>query len=113
MIAELRKRQERDLALAKERKEKLSQASLKKNYRDRRLTDLLSNVEPIAAAERDPHRLLSATKASEAAKVYAEDLDAAEQRRATIGAHGASIAMSGRDLTFIGRAKPTWMRPSN
>lgn len=87
-------------------------ASAKKTERDRKLSDLMS-AAPEPVVERDPARLLSATKASQAAKVYGEDLDAAERKRSTAGAHSGTVAMSGRDLQFAGRAKPTWMRPPN
>lgn len=61
-------------------------------------------------AERDPQRLLSGTKASELNKLSYEALDAAERRRSTAGAHGGSVAMSGRDLQYAGRATPQWMK---
>eukprot|EP01031_Cornospumella_fuschlensis_P029120 gene29120-35146_t len=109
--AELRRRQEQDLELARQRKEKLDEIAMKTNERERRVTELLREVKPVAGAERDPSRVLSGTKAYEAGKVYVEDLDEAEHKRATRGAHSATIAMSGRDLQFTGRAKPTWMRP--
>jgi hypothetical protein len=110
LIVELKRRQERDLELARQRKEKFTMQAAKKTERNRRVSDLMQHTaEP--AVERDPNRLLVPTKASQAAKVYGEDLDAAEHRRATIGAHGQAIAMSGRDLAFSGRSKPAWMRP--
>lgn len=108
---ELKRRQERDLESAKLRKEKSDQQSLKKNERERKISDM--TVAGVPEVSRDPNRLLTNTKASEANKVYEEDLDAAQHRRATIGAHGAAIAMNARDLRFAGRAIPLWLRPHN
>lgn len=110
VLAELKRRQERNMELAKQRKEKFVVQAQKKNERDRRLSDLLNNA-PEPMVERDPARLLNSTKASEAARVYSEDLDAADRRRSTGSAHSSAVAMSGRDLQFAGRAKPVWMRP--
>eukprot|EP01039_Chlorochromonas_danica_P006426 gene6426-7085_t len=107
---ELKRRQERNMELAKQRKEKFVVQAQKKNERDRRLSDLLNNA-PEPVVERDPARLLNATKASEAQRVYSEDLDAADRRRSTGGAHSSVVPMSGRDLQFAGRTKPVWMRP--
>lgn len=60
---------------------------------------------------RDPARLLAATKASEAGRLTEVDLDAAQHRRMSVGAHLANVAMTGRDLRFTGRTQPMWMRP--
>lgn len=61
-------------------------------------------------AERDPDRLLAGTKASERNKLTYEALDAAERRRNSLGAHGANIALSARDLQYAGRATPQWIK---
>lgn len=104
---ELRRRQERDLELAKQRKARNLQQQASAADKDRRLADLAKGLQP--DVERDAGRLLTATKASEHAKVHAEDLLTAEERRHSAGAHSAAMAMSGRDLLFSGRAKPAWM----
>lgn len=65
---------------------------------------------PTVEVERDPARLLAATKASERNALSYEALDHAERRRTSAGAHGAAVPMSGRDLQFAGRATPQWMQ---
>jgi hypothetical protein len=95
--------------LAKMRKGKADQQAMKKTERERKLNSGPNLFD--GEVQRDPARLLHATKASEAAKVHEEDLDAAQHRRASSGAHNAPIAMSGRDLSHVGRATPAWMRP--
>jgi len=96
------------LELARQRKEKAALHALKKTERDSKVAEARA-PEPIV--ERDRTRLLASTKAFEASKVHGEDLDAADRRRSTSGAHSKPIAMTARDLQFAGRAKPTWMRP--
>jgi len=105
----LRRRQTRDLELAKTRSEKIDQSNQKKTMRERSVREaavVVSSTE----AERDPSRLLARTKASESNSLTYEGLDQAEQRRRSAGAHGAPIAMTGRDLQFSGRATPQWVK---
>ncbi len=96
------------MELAKMRKGKADQQAMKKTERERKLSSGPNLYD--GEVQRDPSRLLHATKASEAAKIHEEDLDAAQSRRANTGAHSAPVAMSGRDLAFGGKATPTWMR---
>ena len=86
---------------------------MKKTERERKLNSVPNAYE--LEVSRDPSRLMSATKASEASRINEEDLDAAQQRRASAGAHSARVAMTGRDLVGSGgggaRATPAWMKP--
>ena len=109
VIAALRSRQSRDLLAAQTRKKTVDAATSKKTERERIITE--AKVE-VAGKEvtRDVNRLLSDTKASEANRLTYDDLDEAERRRATGGAHDSNVAMTGRDLQFGGRAVPNWMR---
>ena len=105
----MRRRQQQDLEFAKDRKAKAAFVQLQRTERERRISEI--PVVPIADAMRDPNRLLTGTKASESARVTEVDLDAAAHRREKVGAHSSNMAMTGRDLQFVGRATPTWMRP--
>ena len=84
-------------------------AAQKKNQREKTIMEAAVPVTGLPA-ERDPQRLRSATKASEGNRLTYEALDQAQQRRGSIGAHGANIALSGRDLQYAGRATPQWMK---
>eukprot|EP00599_Poterioochromonas_sp_BG-1_P006502 CAMPEP_0173149936 /NCGR_PEP_ID=MMETSP1105-20130129/10638_1 /TAXON_ID=2985 /ORGANISM="Ochromonas sp., Strain BG-1" /LENGTH=578 /DNA_ID=CAMNT_0014064929 /DNA_START=42 /DNA_END=1778 /DNA_ORIENTATION=- len=101
----LRKRAERDLEVAKERKQRADMQALKKKERERRLSEIPGSKFNVES------KLHSATKASEAGRIREEDLDAAEHRRHSTGAHGSAVAMNARDLQFTGRAQPLWMKP--
>ena len=103
-------RQNKDLELAKTKRAQLTQARNKPFEREQLIRDTKVNVlekEPT----RDVNRLLSDTKATTAGKVTYEDLDAAERRRSSGGAHSSVVPGSGRDLQFAGRATPAWMKP--
>ncbi|CAM9330815.1 unnamed protein product, partial [Hapterophycus canaliculatus] len=64
-----------------------------------------------AGVEADRSRILRGTKASNERVLEPEDLDELEDRRASLPAHSARIAIGGRDLRFnAGRAVPAWMR---
>lgn len=105
----LKRRYKSDLEKAKTRK---AQADMAKNMqfeRERRFSELPG--ADLLDVQRDPARLLTGTKASEAARVTETDLDAAHHRRESAGAHLASMAMTGRDLLHVGRGTPAWMRP--
>jgi hypothetical protein len=98
------------LEKARLRKAQADEVQSKKNERERRLSEIpVSTV--VNDVQRDPARLLTATRASEAARITEVDLDAAQHRRQSLGAHLANVAMSGRDLRFATRATPQWMRP--
>jgi hypothetical protein len=102
----LRKRAERDLEVAKERRAKAAQQALKKNERERRFSELPGGSNKYQVES----KLLASTKASEANRIREEDLDAAENRRHSTGAHGSAVAMNARDLQFTGKATPLWMK---
>lgn len=104
----MRRRQQKDLETARTRSEKVEAANLKKTSREKAIMEAAVSV--VAVAERDPDRLLAGTKASERNKLSYEALDAAERRRSSVGAHGANIALSARDLQFAGRATPQWIK---
>ena len=113
---ELRKRQDRDLAIAEKRKYILS-----KVYEDQhkskadRLQELYTNENMneilFPQVKRDPQRLVNGTKASRMAQLTSQDLEENELRRQTASAHTTKIALSARDLKFTGRATPAWMKP--
>lgn len=92
---------------AKARADKLDQTRAKLTQRERSIKEAaVATVE----VERDPERLLAGTKASKLNALSYEALDQAERRRSGAGAHGAPVAMSGRDLQYAGRATPQWMK---
>jgi hypothetical protein len=105
----MRRRQEKDLEVARTRSEKVEAANSKKTSREKAIMEAAVPVTG-AVAERDPDRLLSGTKASERNKLSYEALDAAERRRSSVGAHGANIALNARDLQYAGRATPQWIK---
>ena len=70
-----------------------------------------SGLDMAANVSRDPDRLLAPTKAYEAQRLTGDHLDEAERRRLSQGAHSRNIAMSGRDLKYVGRAMSSWVRP--
>jgi len=101
----IKQRHERDLELARQRKVKADQTNARKNEREHRLHEQAEYEGEVAS------RLLDSTKASQRQRMTDEELDAAEHRRQTVGAHGANVAMTGRDLKFGGhRATPSWMK---
>lgn len=105
--AALRQRQAKDLLVAKARADKVDQTKAKLTARERTIKEAsVATVE----VDRDPQRLLAGTKASKLNALSYEALDQAERRRSGAGAHGAPVAMSGRDLQFGGRATPQWMK---
>ena len=105
--AALRQRQAKDLLVAKARADKVDQTKAKLTARERTIKEAaVVTVE----VDRDPQRLLAGTKASKLNALSYEALDQAERRRSGAGAHGAPVAMSGRDLQFAGRATPQWMK---
>jgi hypothetical protein len=67
-------------------------------------------AEAYTTVRRDPERLLAPTKAYDAQRLTGEHLDEAERRRTSQGAHSRNIAMSGRDLKYVGRAIPAWRK---
>ncbi len=91
---------------------KVDQAQAKKTEREKHIADARVNVLDGKEISRDVNRLWSDTKASHAGKITYEDLDDAERRRATGGAHSSRVAMTGRDLQMGGgRAVPNWCKP--
>jgi uncharacterized protein YdaU (DUF1376 family) len=105
VLETLRKRAEKELESARERKQKVDQLAAKKKERERRLSEMPASKYNVES------KLLASTKASESNRVREEDLDAAEHRRHSTGAHGSAVAMNARDLQFTGRATPLWMKP--
>jgi hypothetical protein len=102
----MKRRQERDLLMAKQRKEKADQTNAKKTQRERRISDMHAQYDGEIQS-----RLLAPTKAYEAQKISDVELDAAEHRRHSVGAHAAAMPMTGRDLKYgTGRATPSWMK---
>lgn len=108
--AAMRRRQQSDMEKARLRKAQADEVQQKKTERERRLSEIpVSTV--VSDIQRDPARLLAGTRASEAGRMTEVDLDAAQYRRMSQGAHLANVAMSGRDLRFATRATPQWLRP--
>ncbi len=106
----MKQRQKADLEKAKEKKAKTDLLNFKNKERERRLSEVVP-IPAFAEVPRDPARFIMPTKASEANRITEEDLDAAQHRRASQGAHVVTIAMSGRDLVHGRRATPAWLRP--
>ncbi len=96
---------------AKTRLKNSAAASAKLTERERIISEAKVNVLGDKEIVRDVNRLWGDTKASEANRITFEDLDEAERRRATDGAHSSRVAMTGRDLQFGGRAVPNWCKP--
>lgn len=111
VTASLRARQSRDLLAAKNRQNTVQQYEAKKTEREKNIAEAKVNVLE-KEITRDVNRLWSDTKASNLNKLTYEDLDSAEKRRSTSGAHSSRIAMTGRDLQMGGgRAVPAWCKP--
>ena len=109
--AALRRRQARDLEGARARCERVDLTHQKKTLREKVVMEAASSLSVTGAeAERDPQRLLAATKASESHALSCEAMDQAERRRKSVGAHGAAIALNARDLQYSGRAIPQWFK---
>ena len=101
--------QERDLENAKNKHAKVEKVSQRQMERIRRQKKAAApSVQNDVA--RDSNRLRAPTVASEAAALTADELDAAEYRRENVGAHGSAMALTGRDLSTLGRAVPIWMK---
>jgi len=107
--AEVRRRQQRDVEDTKERNKQ--KAAYNKQNRPRSVIISELNAATEFTAKRDPTRLTAPTKTSSSRALSGEYLDDAERKRATVGAHSANIAMSGRDLQYSGRTVPMWRKP--
>ena len=103
----------RDLEIAKRRREEREAKEKKASLRETRLKDLEGRIGSAPSAPRDPARLLADTVTTGLGRKTAEQLDLAERRRASSGAHSSAMALSARDLTHGGmrRAMPVWTRP--
>ena len=106
--AEARRRRERDAEALRLRKEKIEARQRELRPRSEKIEKIEANVG--FDAKRDKDRLLAPTKAFSAQMVSGEAIDEAERRRATISAHSATVAGSGRDLKGVGRAVPAWTK---
>jgi hypothetical protein len=104
--AEFRRRQARDLEVAKERQKKVAQKQGSINARE----ESLKKTEHLKMEWEGPSKLLAMTKAAEAYKISNEELDGAEQRRLRGSAHSSRVASGGYDLRFVGRAIPAWRK---
>ena len=109
LIATLRRRQARDLGVAKERLQKTSSKQQASNARETRLKE----TEKMKQAWEGPSKLLDSTKAAIAQRVTTEELDDREHRRLHGSAHSSRIASGGYDLKYSGRAIPSWTRGAN
>lgn len=110
-IAEVRRRQARDVETTKQRIEQKEAYKKQTRSRAQVISEINTGSEFTLNAKRDPERLLAPTKNSASSALSSEYLDHAERKRATVGAHSSNIAMSGRDLKFVGRAIPQWRKP--
>jgi hypothetical protein len=110
--AEIELNAQRDLEIAKRRREERETKEKKASSRESRLKDLEGKITSAPSATRDPSRVMADTIATGLGRKTAEQLDLAERRRASSGAHSAPLAMSGRDLSTGGmrRAIPSWTR---
>jgi len=108
--SDLEIRRQRDLEMAKKRRELTEIKNNQLTARERNIQNLDPKLDIVENVQRDPDRLLASTKASNAYKIRPEDLDDLDARRKTASAHSSNIAMSGRDLAYGGRAMPSWCR---
>lgn len=106
----LRQLQNRDLDAAKARQKKVDEINQSKLQREAKIKEATAALLSTPYVERDPNRLIAPTKAYERGVLKAEDLDVAERRRSSAGAHGARVPLQGRDLHNIGRATPSWCK---
>ncbi len=102
----MRRRQSKDLEVAKERLKKTITKQSTLNARELRL----KQTENLKLQWQGPSKLLASTKAAEAHKLTPEELDNAEYRRIHGSAHSSRVASGGYDLKFSGRAIPAWCR---
>jgi hypothetical protein len=105
----MRRRQQRDLELAEQRRLTISRHHSKQKSKSERVALIRSDI--IFTAESDPNRLTNGTSASKAAQLTSVDLEEAEYRRMTATAHSRQIPLTGRDLKYSHRAIPIWIRP--
>jgi len=110
LAQKLELRKTMDMEIAKRRHEKRELKSCQLASRQEKLRQLDPKLELLSDVKRDPLRLLSSTKASDAYKISSEYLDEADRRRTTANAHSTNIALNARDLQFKGRACPEWRR---
>jgi hypothetical protein len=107
----IRRRRHQDLEKAKEKRQKAQEARDGLTARYERQQELGKMASLSVVGEHVESKLHSATKASVSQRMTAEELDAAEIRRQSKGAHERRVASSGYDLKFSGRAIPAWTRP--
>ena len=105
---DLEVRRQRDLEIARKRRELTENKINQLTARERNIKNLDPKLDIVEAVQRDPERLLASTKASTAYKISAEELDDLDARRKNASAHSSNIALSGRDLAYGGRAMPNW-----
>lgn len=82
-----------------------------KSARADRMKELAKDASLSVVGEGVESKLLQPTKASLSNRLTAEELDHAERKRSTRGAHDSKVAFGGYDLKFSGRAIPAWTRP--
>lgn len=99
----------RDLEFAIKRRQERESKQKKDRARETRLKDLEGKLSTVPAAPRDPKRLLADTVATGLSKKTIEQLDEAERRRSSGGAHSSNMAYTARDLNGMRRATPVWI----
>jgi len=102
----------KDLGAAAERRAAVVQRAQAAERHEDRLKRLATLV-PTKAAHRDALRLRRPTTASKFREFSYEEADVADQLRTHQPAHARPIAFGGYDLTYAGRAVPTWRQPSS
>jgi hypothetical protein len=107
----IRRRRHQDLERAKEKRQKAQEARESLTARFERQQELGKMASLSVVGEHVESKLHSSTKASISQRMTAEELDAAEIRRQSKGAHDRKVAYGGYDLKFSGRAIPAWTRP--
>jgi len=107
--AEMEKNAARDLEFAKKRREERETKEKQASARETRIKELEGKIAAAPSASRDPSRLLADTITTGQSRKTAEQLDLEGRRRASSGAHSATIALSARDLGSMRRATPTWI----
>lgn len=91
---------------------KFESIALLKASKKKREADLMTKGHQIASEKYGivESKLMTSTKASDAQKITADELDMASRRRITTSAHDSRVPKGGYDLKYSGRAIPLWRK---
>ena len=99
----------RDMDLALRRRQEREAKEKAAGAREQRMRQAEAKLAP-ANVQRDTQRLQAATVAFGLSRRTPEQLDDAERRRASAGAHSGPMALNARDLSSMRRATPAWIQ---